>query len=153
MLWKWLTVAAVAATVCGCRSHSSDDAMRDFAAQQVTLPNGKTITVEVMIRPTDMARGMMFRDSLAPDRGMLFIHGQPGRYSYWMYNVRIPLDIIWMDANRRVVEISANTPPCLAQSAQTCPSYGGHEDAMYVLEMNAGAAAKNGVRVGSVLEF
>ena len=127
--------------------------MRDFSSQEVVLPNGKAIRVEVMSRPIDMARGMMFRDTLPPNHGMLFIHGGMGGHSYWMYNVRIPLDIIWIDANRRVVEISANTPPCLAKSAKTCPSYGGNEAAMYVLELNGGAAAKNGVKVGSVLQF
>jgi uncharacterized membrane protein (UPF0127 family) len=153
MQWTCLAVAAMALVAYGCHNSSPEEMMRDFSAQEVTLPNGAVIKVEVMSRPVDMARGMMFRDSLAPDRGMLFIHGGMGKQSYWMYNVRIPLDIIWMDADRRVVEISANTPPCLAKSAKTCPSYGGHENAMYVLELSGGAAAKNGVQVGSVLQF
>src|ERR671936_2755034 len=72
----------------------------EYRTREVTLPNGTKIRAEVMIHPTDMMRGMMFRDSLAPDRGMLFIHEQPGKYSYWMHQVKIPLDIIWMDSNR-----------------------------------------------------
>ncbi|MBI3678931.1 MAG: DUF192 domain-containing protein, partial [Acidobacteria bacterium] len=79
----------------------------------VTLPGGHQIYAEVMLRREDMARGMMFRTSLAENRGLLFLHGRPGRYPYWMHNVQVPLDIIWMDKEHRIVEISARTPACL----------------------------------------
>ncbi len=117
------------------------------------MPNGKTVIAEVMTNPTDISRGMMFRDSLEPDHGMLFIYGSPGRYQSWTYQVKIPLDIIWLDQKRRVVEISANTPPCGSTSARTCPNYGGRENSLYVLEIGGGLAAKYGVQVGSVIEF
>ena len=84
---------------------------------------------------------------------MLFFHPQPGKYKYWMYQVKIPLDIIWMDAGHKVVEISANTPPCPSKTAHECPMFGGNEDAKYVLELAGGGAARNGVRVGSVIDF
>lgn len=119
----------------------------------VTLPHGRKIVTEVMIRSEDMARGMMFRDSLAPDRGMLFIHQQAGRYPYWMHNVRIPLDIIWMDSSRRVVEVSTNTPPCDGKPASECPSYGGTQPAIFILELAGGLAEKYGVVEGVVLDF
>lgn len=99
-----------------------------------------------------MMRGMMFRDSIAPDRGMLFVHGSPGKYPYWMYQVRIPLDIIWMDLSHRIVEISADTPPCKTQAA-ACPHYGGNEEAVFVLELGGGMAARYGLRVGDNLAF
>src|SRR6266498_3632830 len=135
-----LVVAALASALAAC-SHSSDP-VRDFQSREVTLPNGKTIRVEVLMNPVDMQRGMMFRDSLAADRGLLFIHGSPGQYSYWMFQVKVPLDIIWMDQNRRVNEISANTPPCPSQSARQCPNFGGHSPSLYVLELASGMAAK-----------
>ena len=53
---------------------------------------------------------------------MLFIHDRPGRYPYWMYHCKIGLDIIWMDPNHRIVEMSADTPPCKGL-AKSCPSY------------------------------
>jgi len=126
--------------------------MEDYMTRVVTLPNGRQIRAEVVTHPSDMARGMMFRDSLAPDRGMLFIHGSPGLYTYWMYQVRIPLDILWLDSDGRIVEISANTPPCRT-NASGCPSYGGHQEALYVLELAGGVAAKHGLRVGDRLTF
>jgi Uncharacterized conserved protein len=118
----------------------------------VTLPNGQKITAEVNVLPIDLARGMMFRDSLPPDQGMLFIHDTPGTYTYWMYQVRIPLDIIWMDSNRTVVEVAANVPPCKTKASE-CPHYGGNRTAQYVLELAAGMAEKYGVRVGQSIVF
>jgi uncharacterized protein len=146
-----LLTAALCFALAACSS--SSDPVRDFSAREITLPDGKTIVAEVMTNPMDMSRGMMFRDSLPPDRGMLFIHGSPNRYPYWMYQVKIPLDIVWLDQNRRVAEISANTPPCASKSASDCPNYGGHEVALYILELGGGQAAKHGVQVGSYINF
>jgi len=97
-------------------------------------------------------RGMMFRDSLPEDRGMLFIHGEPGRYSYWMFQVRIPLDMLWLDANRNIVEISADTPPCQTAASQ-CPKYGGNQAALMVLELPGGSVKKHGLQVGQTIAF
>ena len=126
--------------------------LEEYETRLVTLPDGKQVRVEVMFNDVDMMRGMMFRDSLAPDRGMLFIHRQPGKYTYWMYQVRIPLDIIWMNQDRRIVEIYADTPPCQTQ-AHDCPSYGGNQQALYVLELGGGMGARYGLRLGDTLKF
>ncbi|MFN3325264.1 MAG: DUF192 domain-containing protein [Bryobacteraceae bacterium] len=134
----------------GCEK--TPTAAEAFQSRVVTLPGGQKIRAELMIHQTDLLRGMMFRDSLAEDRGMLFIHNQPGNFPYWMYQVRIPLDIIWMDANRRIVEISENTPPCTT-NANNCPKYGGTEPSMFVLELAGGMVAKYGLRVGQTLAF
>jgi len=105
-----------------------------------------------MTHPVDMTRGMMFRESLAPDRGMLFFHPEPGLYQYWMYQVLIPLDIIWLDNQRRIVEISPQTPPCKTAASQ-CPHYGGTQRARYVLELAGGMAEKHGLKLGDTLDF
>jgi uncharacterized membrane protein (UPF0127 family) len=118
----------------------------------VTLPGGNKIVAEVMLRPEDQQRGMMFREELPADRGMLFIHEKMGRYPYWMHNVKIPLDIIWLDTQRRVVEISANTPGCLDRP-ENCRSYGGRAASQYVLELAGGQAAKLGIVEGVTLDF
>ena len=137
--------------VCGCRKETVT--IDEFHSREVKLPDGGKLRAEVMYNPADMMRGMMFRDSLAADRGMLFIHTTPGKYSYWMYQVKIPLDIIWMDRNRRIVEISANTPPCRSVSSKECPHYGGSKDALFVLELAGGVAARHGLNVGDMLQF
>jgi uncharacterized membrane protein (UPF0127 family) len=148
---RWiLPLATLLALMTGCGTKPVTT--EDFGTQIVTLPNGNQVRVEVMISAQDLMRGMMFRDSLAPDRGMLFIHGKQDKVSYWMYQVRIPLDIIWMDSTRRIVEISAETPPCKGPAAD-CPSYGGHQPSQYVLELAGGMATKYGLKVGDTLRF
>ena len=127
--------------------------MEDFTTRDVTLPDGRLIKAELAIDPQMMARGLMYRDSLAPDHGMLFMHERPGRYQYWMHNCKIALDIIWMDSGHHIVEISANTPPCYAADSNKCPTYGGHADAQYVLELASGQAAKNGLHDGQTISF
>ncbi len=124
----------------------------DFNLRDVTLPDGQTIRVETMISQTDQLRGLMFRASLAPDRGMLFIHQSPGLYSTWMYQHQIPLDVIWMDASQRVVEMALDAQPCRTVASQ-CPHYGGTKSSQYMLEIGAGMAAKHGMRLGQRLEF
>jgi uncharacterized membrane protein (UPF0127 family) len=120
--------------------------------RNVTLPDGTAILAEVEIKPEDMARGMMYRDSIAPDRGMLFVHAETGEYPYWMANCKFPLDIIWMDSAHKVVEISAKTPPC-PQGGNDCPNYGGHAPAQFVLELGGGQAARHAITVGSAIHF
>jgi uncharacterized protein len=143
-------IIAVALLLCGC---SDKDTLNELGTTIVTLPDGQKVKAEVLTHAKDMMRGMMFRDSLAEDRGMLFVHGSPGRYPYWMYQVRVPLDIIWIDANRNVVEVSLDTPPCPSKSSSECPNYGGHTMAGYVLELAGGVARRHGVSVGSRLSF
>jgi uncharacterized membrane protein (UPF0127 family) len=126
--------------------------LEDLHATEVTLPDGTKILAETMLAKVDIARGMMFRDSLARNRGMLFVHPKPDRYSYWMYQTMVPLDIIWMNPQRRIVEIVPNAPPCM-EAASKCPTYGGTQVARYVLELNAGQAAAHDLRVGDELRF
>jgi uncharacterized membrane protein (UPF0127 family) len=118
----------------------------------LTLPNGQIIQVEVMIRQEDMMKGMMFRSEMRPGHGMLFFHQNVGSQAYWMFQVKIPLDIIWLDANRKVVEMIPNVPPCTTGPNQ-CPSYGGKEASKYVLELAGGMGQKYGLRVGESVAF
>src|SRR5436305_13604417 len=128
-------------TGCGYSRHATEL----LTTEDVQLPDGAHIRAEVKRSPSEKARGMMYRDSLPRDQGMLFLNAQPERSAYWMANCRFPLDIIWMNPARQVVEISPSTPPC-PSGGNDCPSYGGHEPAWYVLELNGGEAQKHGVR-------
>jgi len=143
--------AAALLLLCGCSSKTSD--VDGLNTTEITFPNGQTVVAETMLRDVDQMRGMMFRDSLAKDRGMLFVHRKEDNVPYWMYQVRIPLDIIWLDQQRRIVEIAANTPACTSKSSRDCPSYGGHEKARYVLELAGGGAVLYGLKVGDTLSF
>lgn len=148
-MWRYTFLFALT-LLGGCGDKSS--AVDDFNTTKVTLPDGTLIRAEVMRREEDMRRGMMFRDSLAENRGMLFIHGRAGQYTYYMYQVKIPLDIIWLDSRNKVLEVSENTPPCTTKASQ-CPVYGGKHDALVVLELAGGVAKKHGVKPGATIVF
>ena len=148
-MWRY-TLTVALALLAGCGTNS--DAVDEFNTTKVTLPDGFVIRAEVMRNEVDMRRGMMFRDSVPVDRGMLFIHGSPGKHTYYMYQVKIPLDIIWLDPRNNVVEISENTPPCTTKASE-CPVYGGKHDALVVLELAGGVARKHGVKPGATIQF
>jgi uncharacterized membrane protein (UPF0127 family) len=146
---RWIALAAlVLPAACGKQGAS----LEDLNATTITLPDGVKIKAETMREQVDLARGMMFRDALRPNRGMLFVHPRPGKYSYWMYQTKVPLDIIWMDPDGRIVEIVSDVPPCTTAASQ-CATYGGNQVAQYVLELNAGQAAAYGLKVGDRLDF
>jgi hypothetical protein len=145
----FLLAALVAALACSRQTSSPDE----IHLRTITLPGGHLVYAEVLLRRDDMARGMMFRKPLPEDRGLLFIHPKPGRYAYWMHNVQVPLDIIWMDKDHKIVEIHANTPPCLENDPVRCPQYGGKADSQFVLELGGGQAAKFGLREGQTIAF
>jgi uncharacterized membrane protein (UPF0127 family) len=109
---------------------------------------GKTFMVEIADTSEKQALGLMFRDSMPDDRGMLFIFPIEAPRSFWMKNTRIPLDIMYFDKDFRLVSISADTPPC---RVSRCPSFPSVAPAQYVLELNAGKAAELGVGLGDRL--
>ncbi len=147
-----LLIGLCACLLSSCGDAGSPSSLEDFQSRPVTLPDGTVIKAEVLYKPADMARGAMFRDSLPEGQGLLFLHRTPGRYSYWMFQVKIPLDIIWMDPKGRVVEVSENTPPCPGQ-ASTCGNYGGTVDSAIVLEVPGGYARKHGIAKGEIIRF
>lgn len=112
---------------------------------------GSRYTVEVADNDQARARGLMFRDSMPEDAGMIFIHDREEPLAYWMKNTRIALDILYFDAERTLVSQQRDVPPCSAGNA--CPSYPSSAPALYVLELNAGQAAKLGLEDGAKLQF
>ena len=116
----------------------------------VTLPNGEVIEAELARTPPQRSMGLMFRQNLAPDQGMLFVFDFPDDHQFWMRNTLIPLDIIWMDSSKTVVHIKSNVPPC---KDEPCPTYSAGKMSIFVLELAAGRAAQLGIKVGDRIEF
>ncbi|MBB5016627.1 DUF192 domain-containing protein [Rehaibacterium terrae] len=112
---------------------------------------GERFTVEIADDDASRARGLMFRDHLPDGHGMLFIHDREEPQAFWMKNTRIPLDILYFDDRRRLVSMAQRVPPCSA--GDRCPSYPSERPARYTLELNAGTAARLGVRRGDELKF
>jgi uncharacterized protein len=116
----------------------------------LTLPSGKVLQVEVMVNDQDRAMGLMFRPSLAADRGMLFIFEEPAFHGIWMKNCKFPIDILWLDDQRKVVHLAENVPPC---KAEPCPVYEPLRRASYVVELNAGEARREKALLGASVSF
>ena len=109
---------------------------------------GKRFSVEIADTSEKQGLGLMFRDQMPADEGMLFIFPNEAPRSFWMKNTRIALDIMYFNKDLEMVSISADTQPC---RVSRCPSYPSAAPAMYVLELNGGMAAKLGVGVGEKL--
>jgi uncharacterized membrane protein (UPF0127 family) len=149
-----LAAALGGAGGCGARNPSAGAAGSSPALQpagpRVIFPDGTVIHVEVASDEATREQGLMYRDQLAEDRGMIFLFPQPGIYPFWMKNTLIPLDMIWIDGNHHVVDVAANVPPC---KADPCPSVPPKGSALFVLETAAGVAAKHRVAKGAPLRF
>ena len=92
----------------------------------------------------------MFRTGLEPDQGMLFVFEEEGFHSFWMKNMEIPIDILWLDAGKRIVHIEERVPPC---PEDPCPSYRPPIPALYVLELKAGRVDECGLKLYDKLDF
>lgn len=119
----------------------------------VIFPNGYQVEAELAMTPEQQSRGLMFRTHLPLDEGMLFVGDRAARRSFWMFQCRIALDMVWLDGAKRIVEIVREAPPCLNPDPESCPSYGGSVHSVYVLELAAGQAEAQGLRVGDPLKF
>lgn len=106
---------------------------------------GQVIQLEVARTPEQQATGLMYRTSLAADRGMLFPFDPPRQVGFWMKNVEINLDMIFL-RDGEVKEIAANVPPC---EETPCSTYGPARTAVdSVIELRGGRAAELGLKVG-----
>ena len=116
----------------------------------LTLPSGKVLQVEVMVRDEDRAMGLMFRPSLPLDRGMIFVFEVPEFHGIWMKNCKFPIDILWLDEQKQVVHVAESVPPC---KAEPCPVYSPMRRAAYVIELNAGQARREKAVLGATVGF
>ncbi len=112
--------------------------------------DGSCVKVEVVTEPDDVALGLMYREDIPEDRGMLFSFPDEGYQNFWMKNMRFPLDIIWINKNNEVVQIEENAMPC---DTDACPTYSSKEKAAYVLEVNANYTIEHNITVGSKIRI
>lgn len=102
------------------------------------------VAVEIADEPAEWAQGLMFRTELAENAGMLFLFPEEAERRFWMKNTRIPLDMIFISADKRVVSV-ITAVPC---ESDPCMTYSPNASARYVVEAGAGFAAKRGIAVG-----
>ncbi|SOC53014.1 hypothetical protein SAMN05421509_10288 [Chromohalobacter canadensis] len=113
---------------------------------------GETLSVEVARQADERSRGLMERDALAPNAGMLFVYAnpQPPEAAFWMYRTRIPLDIAFLGAEGEIRAIRRMLP-CQAASSAECPSYAAKVPFRAALEVNAGYFDRHDIEVGDRL--
>jgi uncharacterized membrane protein (UPF0127 family) len=136
---------SVLIALAGCAQPEATSAEGTLRTERLTIQtaNGPVhFNVEVAASEEEQARGLMFRDSLADDRGMLFDFPQPYRAVFWMHNTRIPLDIIYIGVDGRIINIADHTTPF---SEDPIPAAG---VARAALEIRGGRAEELGIRPG-----
>lgn len=106
------------------------------------------ISAEIADDLHEQSKGLMFRHDLDWDKGMLFAYETEGKRSFWMKNTLIPLDMLFIDTDFRIIDIKENVQPC---KTELCPTYPSKFPARYVLEVNAGFAMTNGIRIGDLV--
>ena len=147
-----LLLTAMAAAMAACsptpaaQEQEAIPALSEAGLQQVPLTVASAtgthrFVVEVARTPQEQQRGMMFRQSVAPSRGMIFPYDPPQPVAFWMKNTLIPLDIIYVRADGTIAQITTATP----QSLEAIPS---SEPIALVLEIGGGRAAELGIRPG-----
>ena len=111
-------------------------------------------SVELALTSDQQSQGLSDRDSLAPGTGMLFVFAPRRASAFWMFRMRFPIDIVWISANCAVVDITVEAPaPEPDTPTSYLPTYSSSSDAGYVLEINAGKAAEQGIEIGDAVRF
>jgi hypothetical protein len=129
---------AAALSACGC-----SEKREDLVAMRV---GGHAARVEIADTPDLRNRGLMYREKLGEDEGMLFVYPSPRVVSFWMKNTRIPLSIAFIDERRRIVRIAHMRPFDESEHSSVVR-------VPYALEMNRGWFARHGVKPGDRVDL
>ena len=156
------TIVVLSLTMANCQSKktatqaNSNDLTTEVQFKkegELKFLDGKTekliskIDIEVAQTPDEEQQGLMFRRSMADSLGMLFVFDVEEQQSFWMKNTYIPLDIIYVGAKKEIVSIAQN---CKTLSEESIPSEG---PAKYVVEVNGGYSAKQGLKKGDKIDY
>jgi len=111
---------------------------------------GVNLITSLSTTPDAQSKGLAIRDSLNENEGMLFIFETPQKYSFWMKDMKFPIDIIWINQDGKIVHIEKNLPPCVF--LLPCPSYTPKDDSLYVLEVVSNFTNKFNINVGDPVD-
>ncbi|MBA3976858.1 MAG: DUF192 domain-containing protein [Nitrosopumilus sp.] len=128
---------------------AQNDDSNDFSSS--VKIKGLDINVILAETPDQKTKGLSVKNSLKENEGMLFIFDSPRKNSFWMKDMKFPIDIIWINSDYRIIHIEKNLPPCT--SFLICKSYSPDENSQYVLEVNSNYTTKNNITVGDKVEF
>ena len=147
---KLILAVLLAAAFCGYAAALKIPAGAGLA--ELVLPDGFKVTAELALTPAQQSKGLMFRPYLAPGAGMLFVFKDPGLKSFWMKNTIIDLDMVFLDADLKVVKVFHRVP----RSRTDLPEEEiarASAPASCVLELAAGTARAHGLKPGSLIKI
>ncbi len=155
----WLMIIGACAVLTACVPHnvpqidSSSSSSTTMLVEKIALvsPTGKKVplTVEIARTQEQHSRGLMERTSLASDHGMLFVFDAPEELSFWMKNTKIPLEVLYFDAQGTFVFMQSMVP-CVSDRCLSYPSYGLSQ---YALEVNSGFTATHDIGAGWRIDY
>lgn len=155
----WLMIIGACAVLTACVPHnvplsnSSQNVSPSMPVEKLQLisPTGEKIPVivEIAFTEEEHSRGLMERTTLLNDHGMLFVFGAPQELSFWMKNTKIPLEVLYFDAQGEFVSMQSMTP-C---TQDRCPSYPSYGLSQYALEVNAGFTATHDIGAGWRIDY
>ncbi|HEY7115222.1 MAG TPA: DUF192 domain-containing protein [Tepidisphaeraceae bacterium] len=143
------TIAWILPLLAGCDSQSGSGGAGGGGSTLPTVPmqlGSKSFTLEVADNDATRQYGLMRRDSMPSDHGMIFVFNREAPLTFWMKDTRIPLDIIFVNSNGTVVSVKQMKP----YDQDHTPSDG---DVQYAIELNKGSAESAGVKVGMTLKL
>jgi uncharacterized membrane protein (UPF0127 family) len=152
---------ALVALVAGCAACAADRgvppakaaaAAPAAAGPRVVMPSGAVISVELALTDAEKAQGLMFRESMPKDAGMVFPFDGLEIRPFWMKNCHFPLDLVYATKDGTVVDVIKAVPPCAPDPAP-CPNAVPKAKSDTVLEVNAGVAEATGAAVGARLKW
>tara|TARA_Y100000590_G_scaffold164382_1_gene188343 strand:+ start:11977 stop:12528 length:552 start_codon:yes stop_codon:yes gene_type:complete len=158
----FISVLFPAVVLIGCESNMDQSGETRQKHELTTVTNqipkvkigGAIFEVELAINPSERALGLSGRDILEENTGMLFIFSQDSATQFWMYGMKFPLDLIWISNSCKVVDITYDAKnPENPNSSENLVLYSSKSPATYTLEINAGEADLNNIKIGSLVDF
>lgn len=141
-------ILAVFAVLLAAPAFAQPRTFQTFTSAPLSIDTAKGrqhFTVELALTPAQQEQGLMYRPHLAADAGMLFVAAQPQIMTFWMHNTLIPLDMLFIAAGGKIVDLHERAMP---MSDATIVS---HAPAIAVLELNGGTADRLGIKIGDIV--
>jgi uncharacterized membrane protein (UPF0127 family) len=149
-----LLLFALAPVACsGGSSAASPTSSAGLQTTRLTADGGHVVDVEIAATAAEREHGLSDRDALPQDAGMLFDMEQVSTPDFWMKDMRFPLDLVWIDARKRIAGITFDVQPQPGAPDAALRLYRAPSPIRYVLEVNAGAAQRLGLVSGSTVKF
>ncbi len=152
MAFKFFVLFVFVLLLQGCIQGNSINSKTDLnsSLNEFCFSNQKCIQIETALTESERMNGLMFRETLPETQGMLFVFPESKVYSFWMKNTLIPLDLIWINESKEIIDLTENFQPCIQDP---CPSKSSSKPVKYVLEVNAGFVENNKIKIGEKVLF